>query len=47
MVPPEQLRALIIAEANLGERVLRALILRVVALMEAAVSGPVLIGPTD
>ncbi len=47
LVPPDQLRALIIAEADLGERVVRALILRRVALMEAGASGPVLIGPTD
>lgn len=39
-----QLRALIIAEADLGERLVRALILRRVALIEAGASGPVLIG---
>ena len=44
LVPPEQLRALIIAEADLGERIVRALILRRVALIEAGSSGPVLIG---
>ncbi len=44
LLPPSQLRALIIAEADLGERLVRALILRRVALMEAAASGPVLIG---
>jgi thioredoxin reductase (NADPH) len=44
LVPPGQLRALIIAEADLGERVVRALILRRVALIEAGASGPVLIG---
>ena len=47
MVPLEQLRALIIVEADLGECVLRALIMRGVASMEAGASGPVLIGPTD
>lgn len=41
---PGQLRALIIAEADLGERLIRALILRRVALIEAGASGPVLIG---
>lgn len=41
---PQQLRALIIAEADLGERLVRALILRRVALIEASASGPVLIG---
>ena len=39
-----QLRALIIAEADLGERLVRALILRRVALIESEHSGPVLIG---
>ncbi|GAA4342335.1 FAD-dependent oxidoreductase [Variovorax defluvii] len=45
LVPPEQLRALIIAEADLGERLMRAMILRRVALIESGESGPVLIGP--
>jgi thioredoxin reductase (NADPH) len=44
LISSEQLRALIIAEADLGERIVRALILRRVALMEAGGSGPVLIG---
>jgi len=44
VVVPGQLRALIIAEADLGERLVRALILRRVALIEAGASGPVLIG---
>ena len=44
LVPPDQLRALIIAEADLGERITRALILRRVALIESGKSGPVLIG---
>jgi thioredoxin reductase (NADPH) len=44
LVPPEQLRALIIAEADLGERIVRALILRRVGLIEVGATGPVLIG---
>ncbi len=44
LIPPEQLRALIIAEADLGERIVRALILRRVGLIESGASGPVLIG---
>jgi thioredoxin reductase (NADPH) len=44
LVPPDQLRALIIAEADLGERIVRALILRRVALIEAGATGAVLIG---
>jgi thioredoxin reductase (NADPH) len=44
LVPPERLRALIIAEAELGERVMRALILRRVALIQGGRSGATLIG---
>jgi len=44
LLRPSQLRALIIAEADLGERLVRALILRRVALIETGASGPVLIG---
>ena len=47
LVPPDQLRALIIAEADLGERIVRALILRRVALIESGASGPVLMGPPN
>ena len=47
LVAPSQLRALIIAEADLGERIVRALILRRVGLIESAASGPVLIGTPD
>src|SRR5437899_5553801 len=41
---PEQLHALLIAEAALGEKIMRALILRRVALIETGTGGPVLIG---
>jgi thioredoxin reductase (NADPH) len=47
VISSEQLRALIIGEADLGERVTRALILRRVGLIEAGVSGPVLVGAPD
>jgi thioredoxin reductase (NADPH) len=48
VVPPDALRALIIAEADLGERIVRALILRRVGLLETNASGPVLIaGPAS
>lgn len=46
-IPPEALRALLIAEAELGERIMRALILRRVGLIENAGSGPVLIGANN
>jgi thioredoxin reductase (NADPH) len=44
ILPPERLRALFIAEAELGERIMRALILRRVGLLETGVGGPVVIG---
>jgi thioredoxin reductase (NADPH) len=34
IIPPEQLRALLISEVELGERIMRALILRRVSLLE-------------
>jgi thioredoxin reductase (NADPH) len=40
---PERLRALLIAEAELGERIMRALILRRVGLLERG-AGPVIVG---
>ncbi|MCG3017613.1 hypothetical protein KZ288_28165, partial [Escherichia coli] len=40
-----KLRALIIAHADLGERLVRALILRSMALLERNSGGPVIIGP--
>jgi thioredoxin reductase (NADPH) len=43
-VAPERLRALLIAEAELGERIMRALILRRVGLIETGGGGPVIIG---
>jgi thioredoxin reductase (NADPH) len=42
-IVPEKLRALLIAEADLGERIMRALILRRVGLIEAG-AGPIVIG---
>src|ERR1700719_3878704 len=47
LIPPEPLRALLVAEADLGERIMRALILRRVSLIQGGVGGPVLIGPSD
>src|SRR5580693_8621740 len=45
LIPPDQLRALLVAEADLGERIMRALILRRVNLIQGGAGGPVLIGP--
>src|SRR5258705_11884828 len=47
LIPPDQLRALLVAEADLGERVMRALILRRVSLIQGGVGGPVLIRPAS
>src|ERR1700738_1758901 len=47
LIPPERLRALLVAEADLGERIMRALILRRVNLIQAGVGGPVVIGPSN
>jgi thioredoxin reductase (NADPH) len=47
LIPPERLRALLVAEADLGERIMRALILRRVSLIQGGVGGPVLIGPSN
>jgi thioredoxin reductase (NADPH) len=45
LIPPQNLRAVLIAETELGDRIMRALILRRVALIETGAGGPVLIGP--
>ena len=47
LIPPERLRALLVAEADLGERIMRALILRRVNLIRGGAGGPVLIGPSN
>jgi thioredoxin reductase (NADPH) len=47
IIPPERLRALMIAEAELGERIMRALILRRVGLLETGAGGPIIVGRAD
>ena len=44
LIPPERLRALLVAEADLGERIMRALILRRVGLLQTGTGGPIIIG---
>jgi thioredoxin reductase (NADPH) len=46
LIAPERLRALLVAEAELGERIMRSLILRRVGLIEKG-SGPILVGQSD
>ena len=47
VIASQRLRDLMVQEANLGERIMRALILRRVGLLESATSGPIIIGPAD
>ncbi len=47
LIPPEKLRAVFVAEAELGERIMRALILRRVALLEIGAGGPIIVGAAD
>ena len=47
IIPPEQLRALLIAEVELGERIMRTLILRRINLFERGVGGPIIVGRAD
>jgi thioredoxin reductase (NADPH) len=44
LITPERLRALLVAEAVLGEKIMRALILRRVGLIETGAGGPLLVG---
>ena len=44
VIPPERLRALLVAEAELGERIMRALILRRMGLLETGAGGPIIVG---
>lgn len=46
LLPPERLRALMVAEAALGERIMRSLILRRASLIETGDGGPLFIGPS-
>jgi len=47
LVAPESLRALLVAEAEIGERIMRALILRRAGLIATPGVGPIIIGPPD
>jgi thioredoxin reductase (NADPH) len=47
VITSRRLREVLVAEAEIGERIMRALILRRVGLLESGVSGPVIVGPAD
>lgn len=47
VIPPDNLRGLMVEEADLGERIMRALILRRVGLLETGHSGPVIVGASE
>ena len=45
VLPPRRLRDVLVQEASLGERIMRALLLRRVGLLQLGQTGPILIGP--
>ena len=47
VIPPSRLRDLLVEEAELGERIMRALILRRVRLLRSGSGGPVIVGGAD
>ena len=47
IIPPARLRALMVAEAELGERIMRALILRRMAILQSGVGGPIVLGRAE
>ena len=44
VIPPRRLRDLLVEEAELGERIMRALILRRVGLLDTGAGGPIIVG---
>lgn len=47
LISPDRLRGLLISEAELGERIMRAMILRRVSLLETGEGGPVIVGSQE
>lgn len=47
VIPPRRLRDLLVEEAELGEQIMRALILRRVMLLETGGGGPIIVGSTE
>src|ERR1051326_1669461 len=46
-IPPDRLRNVLVEEAELGEKIMHALILRRVGLLQEGIGGPVIIGRAD
>jgi thioredoxin reductase (NADPH) len=47
VIPTRRLRDVLVAEAELGERIMRALILRRVGLLQGGIAGPLIVGRSD
>jgi thioredoxin reductase (NADPH) len=47
LIEPDKLQALLVSEAALGEKIMRAFILRRVGLIESGAGGPILVGETS
>ena len=47
IIPPEQVRALLVAETELGDRIMQALMMRRVSMVEMGTGGPVIVGPPE
>ena len=47
IIAPEGLRALMVADADLGERIMRAVILRRMAILQAALGGSIILGKAE
>jgi thioredoxin reductase (NADPH) len=47
VISPARLRDVMVAEAEIGEKIMRALILRRVGLLEQSVGGPIIVGRAD
>jgi thioredoxin reductase (NADPH) len=47
LIPPAGIRSLMVAEAELGARIMRALILRRVSLIQSGAGGPAIVGPAN
>jgi len=47
IIPPDQIRALLVAETELGDRIMHALMMRRVSMIEMGTGGPVIVGSPE